>query len=99
MPSKMPAGAPGPWQPMVSTPDWPSENWILRTAVPLARRLGFPMLSVKGGVALWKLANTQLTNPLTTYVPLPVEVCHVPPPVTAAEVPLLPGETNVPDPV
>jgi hypothetical protein len=35
MPSKIPGGAPGPWQPIVNTPSLPSENAILTTAVPL----------------------------------------------------------------
>src|SRR5713226_1554296 len=97
----MPAGAPGPWQPMPRTPSLPSEYWILRIALPLA-----PPVSIKSMIApgVWKFANCQLARLVTTYVPLPVEtplvkVSQVPPPVAALEVPPLAGATKVPLPV
>src|ERR671923_189082 len=79
MPSKIPGGAPGPWQPTVRTPLLPSENAIFRTAVPFVL-VPSSMLSTKPTLA-WALAGCQLTRPVTLYVPLPPEVVvQVPPP-------------------
>src|SRR5713226_5713492 len=97
----MPAGAPGPWQPTPRMPSLPSEYWILRIALPLA-----PPVSIKSMIApgVWKFANCQLARLVTEYVPLPVEtplvkVSHMPPPVTALDVPPLAGATKAPLPV
>src|SRR5919108_111685 len=98
MPSKIPGGAPGPWQPTVRTPLLPSENAIFRTAVPFVR-VPSSMLSTKPTLA-WALAGCQLTRPVTLYVPLPPEVVvQVPPPSAADEPPPLAGATKCPDPV
>src|SRR5256885_16979481 len=101
MPSKIPLGAPGPWHPTVRTPVVPSEKRILRTAVPFERTPAPTMLSFSAGVGPWAFASTNETSDVTWYVPLaPVDVCHVPPPVTAPDSPLFPaGATDVPVPV
>src|SRR5439155_12832974 len=84
----------------VRTPELPSEYSIRRTAEPLALALGSPMLSMLGFGVDWRLANCQLTSPVTVYVPLPpLEAVHVPPPVAALDPPPLAGATKVPDPV
>src|SRR5919109_2624050 len=98
MPSKIPGGAPGPWQPTVRTPLLPSENAIFRTAVPFVL-VPSSMLSTKPTLA-WALAGCQLTRPVTLYAPLPPEVVvQVPPPSAADEPPPLAGATKCPDPV
>src|SRR6266542_1017936 len=78
-----------------------------RIASPVLR-VPSPIKSIRGGGPPGsKGARSHLTRPVTSYVPPPVDVvpseanvCHVPPPVAAPDVPPPPpGATKVPEPV
>src|SRR5436309_15358560 len=95
------AGVPGRSQLTTRTPSSPSEYAIRRTATPARASAATPVTpSVNGGEGRLPGASTKLTNPVTSYVPLPAPkpvVVHVPPPVTRCGRPGL--ERKVPLPV